>query len=116
MEPEIRLVEENRLLREELASLRAQKYAERGEQIRKVTLLPVKDKPFLTLNEAAAEIGCSRRFLELRIEDGEIRVFRPSGRLVRVSRGELSRWVETFSHGGTASTDSVPATAHKKVA
>jgi excisionase family DNA binding protein len=58
------------------------------------------ERPFLTLQEAASEIGCTRRFLERRIEDGEIRVFRPSRRLVRVSRVELNRWVEAFSSGG----------------
>ena len=52
---------------------------------------------FLSLNEAAALIDCSRRFLELRIEDGELNVFRPSKRLVRIKRSELDRWVESYS-------------------
>lgn len=56
---------------------------------------------FLTLNEAAREIGCTRRFLETRIEDGELTVFRPSRRLVRLKRAELDRWVESFSHKGS---------------
>lgn len=52
---------------------------------------------FLSLNEAAAMLDCSRRFLEMRIEDGELRVFRPSKRLVRIKRTELDRWVESYS-------------------
>ena len=52
---------------------------------------------FLSLNEAAAILDCSRRFLEMRIEDGELNVFRPSKRLVRIKRSELDRWVESYS-------------------
>lgn len=59
-----------------------------------------KERLYLSLREAAQEIGCTRRFLEKRIEDGEIAVFRPSRRLVRVARGELSRWIASYSHGG----------------
>ena len=55
------------------------------------------DRGFASLNEAAKEIGCSRRFLEMRIEDGELKVFRPSKRLVRIKRSELDRWVESYS-------------------
>jgi excisionase family DNA binding protein len=57
------------------------------------------ERAFISLQEAAQEIGCTRRFLERRIEDGEFAVFRPSRRLVRVARGELNRWVESYSHG-----------------
>ena len=52
---------------------------------------------FLSLNEAAAMLHCSRPFLEIRIEDGELKVFRPSKRLVRIKRSELDRWVERYS-------------------
>ena len=52
---------------------------------------------FLSLNEAAEMLHCSRRFLEIRIEDGELKVFRPSKRLVRIKRSELDRWVESYS-------------------
>ncbi len=57
-------------------------------------------RPFLTLAEAAEEIGCTRRFLERRIEDGELRVFRPSTRLIRIRRTELEKWIERYSFGG----------------
>jgi excisionase family DNA binding protein len=60
------------------------------------------DRAFLTVPEAAAEIPCSRRFLEKRIEDGEIAVFRPSRRLVRIKRTEFNRWVESYSAKGGA--------------
>ena len=52
---------------------------------------------FLSLNEAARMLDCSRRFLEIRIEDGELKGFRPSKRLVRIKRSELDRWVESYS-------------------
>lgn len=57
-------------------------------------------RPFLTMAEAALMIGCTRRFLETRVEDGELKVFRPSARLVRIRRTELERWIESFSFGG----------------
>jgi excisionase family DNA binding protein len=57
-------------------------------------------RKFLSLRDAACEIGATRRFLERRIEDGELAVFRPSRRLVRVSRAELDRWIASYSHGG----------------
>ena len=65
-----------------------------------VNALPISEpsnRTFLSLNEAAKEIDCSRRFLEMRIEDGELKVFRPSKRLVRIQRSELERWVESYS-------------------
>lgn len=58
---------------------------------------------FLTLSEAAEQIGATRRFLETRIEDGELTVFRPSKRLVRIKRTEFERWVESYSNRRGAS-------------
>jgi excisionase family DNA binding protein len=59
---------------------------------------PAADSPqFLTIDQVAQEIGCTRRFLETRIKDGELRVFRPSARLVRIRRDELERWIEAYS-------------------
>jgi excisionase family DNA binding protein len=52
---------------------------------------------FISIKDAAALLNCSRRFLEIRIEDGELKVFRPSKRLVRIKRSELDRWVERYS-------------------
>lgn len=57
---------------------------------------------FLTLEEAAREIGCTRRFIETRIADGELKKFSPSKRLVRIRRSELERWIEAFSTQGAA--------------
>jgi len=59
-----------------------------------------RDGKFLSLKDAARELSCTRRFLERRIECGELAVFRPSRKLVRVSRDELDRWVASYSHGG----------------
>lgn len=56
-------------------------------------------RAFLTLDEVASMIGCTRQFLETRIADGEIAVFRPSSRLIRIRRTELERWIESFTHG-----------------
>jgi len=57
---------------------------------------------FLTLDEAAREIGCTRRFIETRIADGELKKFSPSKRLVRIRRSELERWIEAYSTQGAA--------------
>ncbi len=58
------------------------------------------DREFLTLPEAAELVGCTRRFLERVIRSGDLKVFRPSARIVRVRRSEFERWVERFSSGG----------------
>ncbi len=65
---------------------------------------PETQAKFLSLNAAADEIGCTRRFLETRIEDGELKVFRPSKRLVRIKRTEFDRWIESFSSKGRVAT------------
>lgn len=63
--------------------------------------IPNENEPsaFLTLNQAAGTIGCTRRFIEERIKDGEITIFRPSARLIRIRRTDLERWISTFTHG-----------------
>lgn len=66
------------------------------------TKLPDQIRAYLTITEAAQEIGCTRRFLEMRVTDGELAVFRPSRRLVRIKRAELDRWVESYSFGGSS--------------
>jgi excisionase family DNA binding protein len=58
---------------------------------------PASKRGFLTLDEAAEIIGCTRRFIEQRIEDGEIAKFQPSGRLIRIRVSEFDRWVESFT-------------------
>ena len=68
-----------------------------GDPCRQSASLSVRARAFLSLVEAAQEISCTRRFIEKRIEDGEISVFRPSRRLVRIKRSEFDRWVESFS-------------------
>ena len=57
---------------------------------------------FLTLDQAAQELGCTRQFLESRITAGEIAVFRPSARLVRIRQTEWERWIALFTVGGTS--------------
>jgi excisionase family DNA binding protein len=58
---------------------------------------PASPREFLTLQQASEEIGCTRRFLEKRIEDGELAIFKPSKRLVRVRRHEFNRWVDSYT-------------------
>ena len=60
------------------------------------------ERAFYSLPEVAVRIGCTRRFLENRIADGELKVFRPSRGLVRISAVEFDRWVESYSAKGTA--------------
>ena len=55
------------------------------------------ERAFLSLPEASETIGCTRRFLEKRIDDGELSVFRPSKRLVRIKRAEFDRWCESYT-------------------
>lgn len=57
-------------------------------------------KAFYSIAELAEEIGSTTRFIEKRIEDGELRVFRPSSRLIRISGAEKNRWIESYSSGG----------------
>jgi excisionase family DNA binding protein len=57
---------------------------------------------FLSLDEAAREIGCTRRFIETRIADGELKKFSPSKRLVRIRRTDFERWIEAYSTQGAA--------------
>lgn len=54
---------------------------------------------FLSLNAAAGTLGCTRRFLEKRITEGEIAIFHPSARLIRIRRTELERWIASYTHG-----------------
>jgi hypothetical protein len=55
---------------------------------------------FLKLREAAIKISATTRFLQRRIACGEIQVLNPSRRMVRISRAELSRWIQRYTHGG----------------
>lgn len=58
----------------------------------------VEPPAFLTLNKAASLLGCTRRFLEKRIIDGEIAVCRPSSRLIRIHRAEWERWIASYTN------------------
>ena len=56
-------------------------------------------KEFLTMNEAAALLSCTRRFLEDRIRAKELAIFHPSKRLIRIRRSDLDRWIALYTHG-----------------
>jgi excisionase family DNA binding protein len=55
--------------------------------------IPLADRALLTLDAAAAYLSISKRQLREFIDAGEIRVIR-RGRIVRVRRSELDRWIE----------------------
>jgi hypothetical protein len=55
--------------------------------------LDVPDRP-MSITELASWIGCSRRFLEVQVERGKLRIRRISPRLVRVMPGDVARWLD----------------------
>jgi excisionase family DNA binding protein len=61
-----------------------------------------KAQTFISIDDAAAELDVTRRFLESRIADGELRVFKPSARLVRIKRTDLENWIERFTKNSAA--------------
>jgi excisionase family DNA binding protein len=60
----------------------------------------IQEYAFLSLDQAAEALSCTRRFLEKRIQAGEIRIFRPSKRFVRIRRIDLESWIENYSARG----------------
>jgi excisionase family DNA binding protein len=55
----------------------------------------------LTLNQAASYIQASRRYLERQIRFGRLRALKPSGKLVRIRRADLEKFLESgMSIGG----------------
>ena len=59
-------------------------------------------RTFMTVAEAAGRLGCTRRFLELRIADGELKIVRLSRRLVRIRVSDFDAWIESLSTKGAA--------------
>ena len=51
------------------------------------------EKPNPTINEAAAELGVSRRFLEKEIAAGKLPVVRLSARCIRIRRATLTAYL-----------------------
>ena len=54
--------------------------------------LNAQSRGFLTIAEAAYELGASRRFLELEASRGRLRVLRLSPRLVRIRREDWLKY------------------------
>jgi excisionase family DNA binding protein len=48
----------------------------------------------MSLEELADWLGVSRRFLEVQIEKGRLRVLRISPRLVRILPGDVAKWLD----------------------
>ena len=51
----------------------------------------------LRLPQAAAQVGCSRRFLEKQINAGRLRVIRLSPRCVRIRASDLADYLERYA-------------------
>jgi len=51
------------------------------------------DRP-LSLADLAAWLGVSRRFLEVQIEKGQLRIRRISPRCIRILPGDVAQWLE----------------------
>jgi excisionase family DNA binding protein len=49
----------------------------------------------LTLNQAASYIQATRRYLERQIRLGRLRALKPSGKLVRIRRADLEKFLES---------------------
>jgi excisionase family DNA binding protein len=49
----------------------------------------------LTKPEAAAFIRCTTRYLERQVKAGRLRAFKPTGKLWRVRRSELEKFLES---------------------
>jgi len=50
------------------------------------------DASYLSIRDAAAVVGCSKRTIEREIKTGRLPAVR-HGRLVRIARGDLEAWV-----------------------
>jgi hypothetical protein len=68
----------------------------RGAKVEQASL---DSRGLLTIDQAAAEAGVSRRFLQLEIERGRLAVSRLSSRVVRIRR---SAWESYISRNETA--------------
>jgi excisionase family DNA binding protein len=49
----------------------------------------------LTKQEAASYIRCTTRYLERQIRAGRLRAFKPTGKLVRIRRSDLEKFLES---------------------
>ena len=49
----------------------------------------------LTLDQAASYIQATRRYLERQIRLGRLRALKPSGKLVRIRRADLEKFLES---------------------
>jgi excisionase family DNA binding protein len=53
------------------------------------------NSPLLTLDQAASYIQATRRYLERQIRLGRLRALKPSGKLVRIRRADLEKFLES---------------------
>jgi excisionase family DNA binding protein len=49
----------------------------------------------LTLSQAASYIQATRRYLERQIRAGRLRALKPTGKLVRIRRADLEKFLES---------------------
>lgn len=55
------------------------------------------DSVVMTLKQAAQRLACSRRFLEMRVNEGRLRVVRFSPRCIRVRPSDLRDFIENHA-------------------
>ena len=53
------------------------------------------NSPLLTLDQAASYIQATRRYLVRQIRLGRLRALKPSGKLVRIRRADLEKFLES---------------------
>ena len=53
------------------------------------------DNQLLTLSLAAQYAICTPRYLQKQIRAGRLRALKPTGKLLRIRRGDLDRFLET---------------------
>ena len=52
------------------------------------------DNPLLTLRQASQYVTCTPRYLQKQIRAGRLRALKPTGKLLRIRRIDLDRFLE----------------------
>jgi excisionase family DNA binding protein len=60
------------------------------------------NQPLLTLKQAAHYTVCTPRYLQKQIRAGRLRALKPTGKLVRIRRSDLEKFLESGATTGGA--------------
>lgn len=63
---------------------------------------PLVQPCLLTIVQAADQLACCERFVRKLIRSGELRVFKPSPKIVRIHRSSIEQFIAECSSGGHA--------------